>query len=88
MAVMISVSILDSADAPTAEMLAMDDGRQFISLRFGPDATVMLPGFDAVSAAYARAIAAALTDAADMIDAASTIEVVTPFSDVADKEIA
>lgn len=69
MAITASICVIDHEDDPSADVTAMDDGRQFISLRFGSYATVMLPGFDAVSAEYARATAAALTKAAVLCDA-------------------
>jgi hypothetical protein len=56
--------------AATASVYALDGGRRYISLDLGGVLSVHLPDFDAVSVAYARAMAATLTKAADELEAA------------------
>jgi len=66
MAVNVSVGLYDAKDAqPEAVMRQManegpDGGKRFIVLRLGTDVSIFLPGFDAESVAYARALADAL----------------------------
>lgn len=57
----------DDGTAPHADVLALDDGRGFISLWAADDLSIILPGFDGQSAACARLMAAALTKAADTL---------------------
>lgn len=55
---------LSSRDQVTPVIVRQQTGAAFISVRFG-DVSILLSGFDGECAAQARAIAAALTKAAD-----------------------
>ena len=81
----ISVGILGyELVAPSAEVMTISSGdnvgRHFIVVRLGEGATVIGPGHDRDQIVYARTLAAALTAAADEVEAAlgESIEVTAP----------
>ena len=49
---------------PLVTRLQLADGRRFLALDLGPDASIILPHFDMDAAAYAVTVANALTYAA------------------------
>ena len=65
-------------ETPVAGVMALDDGRRWISLRFGYDFSILLPDFEPACTAFARAIAATLLAAADEIDAMPQAEPIKP----------
>ena len=68
-AVMASMSLMDESATPRTGVLTLDNGRCFITVRFNDYASLVMPGFDGASVAYARLLATALTLAADELDA-------------------
>lgn len=74
---MITVSLLPGEASPQAVVMTLDDGRRFISLKLGPDVTILGPGVDGECAVYARAVAEALIEAADAIDRSALALVVS-----------
>src|SRR5258705_8552209 len=62
---MASVTIsFEGAEAPTCEVLVMDDGQKFINVRVTPDVTLAVPGFDKAGARWAVLFALELLVAA------------------------
>ena len=61
----VTVGVVSASEEPRAETLVLSEsGQPFISLHLGTDISVILPGLGVASAAYARAMATALTAAA------------------------
>ena len=58
-----------SGDGPRATVIVCPDGQAFISLEVSDGVTLYVEGFDGVALASARAVAAALTKAADELEA-------------------
>lgn len=63
----VSIALL-AGEAPRAVVLALDSGAQFVSLKLGDEASVIVPGVDAQCVAYLRALAAVMADAANQIE--------------------
>jgi hypothetical protein len=68
MSASVSINLHDDSVVPSTHVLTLDDGRSFISLQ-ADELSIIMPGFDGHSVAYARLIAAALTEAADRLGA-------------------
>jgi hypothetical protein len=58
---------------PTVDVMVIDEGesmgRKFMAMRLGEDVSVIPPGYGAELATYARALAAALSAAAEQVEA-------------------
>jgi hypothetical protein len=71
----VSIGLLYSDTQPSVEISVLGDsagadyvGRRFISINLGENATVIAPGFDEQSAAYARTLGQSLLVAAAEIE--------------------
>ena len=65
-----TVSLFNTSDAPNVTSLTIPNGQRFISVRFGHDFTVILPGQDQACVDYARVFAAALVAEAERVEQA------------------
>jgi hypothetical protein len=70
MGMSVSINLYGDPLDPGGDVLTLEDGQRFISFRFSPDASVILPGLDREASAGARAIAEACLKLADELDAA------------------
>lgn len=71
----ITIGLQEPDTRPTADVLTLDAtssvnaGEHFITIHLGGQAKVITPGTNEVAVAYARALAAAATEAADAVEA-------------------
>lgn len=62
------VTVQPTPSVPSADVLTLDNGEMFVTLRLG-GASVILPGHDAAAVAYIGAVCAALRTAALTLEA-------------------
>lgn len=74
----VTINLCSERETVGAAVLRIEAGR-FIVLALTPDTSVILSGFDAETSRHARAIAAALVDVANELDAALAAEQVPPL---------
>jgi hypothetical protein len=63
------VSLIGTTGAPRADILSAAGFGHFLVLNIDSDLSFILPGVNTEAAAYARTLAAVLTDAADRLEA-------------------
>jgi hypothetical protein len=68
MSITVCIGLHDKNDPPHAVLVPCGDRRSFISLKPSREVSIHLIGYDRESIAQARALAAALTSAADQLE--------------------
>ncbi len=64
----VSLNIEHQHQAPAGDVLTIDDGQAFISVRFLDGTSIILGGFDTKALTSARQLASTLTELADQLE--------------------